>query len=65
VFLKKPVFDPHDIGSDPIHGRTAAAESPLIARKFLDVYLTLPNYTNNFLRLGFRETDLPTEGAID
>ena len=34
-----------------------------IARKFLAIYLTLPNYTNNFLRLGFSETDFNNGGS--
>ena len=34
-----------------------------IARKFLAIYLTLPNYTNNFLRLGFQQSDITTGGS--
>jgi probable F420-dependent oxidoreductase len=34
-----------------------------IARKFLAIYLTLPNYTNNFLRLGFQEADFGNGGS--
>ncbi len=34
-----------------------------IARAFLRFYLTLPNYTNNFLRLGFTEEDCRGEGS--
>jgi len=34
-----------------------------IARKFLELYLKLPNYTNNFLRLGFTEEDCKGEGS--
>jgi probable F420-dependent oxidoreductase len=34
-----------------------------IARKFLEIYLGLPNYTNNWLRLGFQETDLANGGS--
>jgi len=34
-----------------------------IARGFLALYLTLPNYTNNFLRLGFTEEDCKGEGS--
>ena len=34
-----------------------------IARKFLAIYLTLPNYTNNFLRLGFQEADFANGGS--
>src|ERR1700730_9893606 len=29
VFLKNPVFDPHDVGSNPIHGGTTTTESPM------------------------------------
>lgn len=36
---------------------TNPAKARAIARKFLALYLTLPNYTNNFLRLGFTESD--------
>jgi probable F420-dependent oxidoreductase len=34
-----------------------------IARKFLDIYLGLPNYTNNFLRLGYTEEDCRNGGS--
>jgi len=34
-----------------------------IARAFLNFYLTLPNYTNNFLRLGFTEADCQNGGS--
>jgi probable F420-dependent oxidoreductase len=39
------------------------AKARAIARKFLDIYLGLPNYTNNWLRLGFQETDLANGGS--
>jgi len=39
------------------------AKARAVARKFLAIYLTLPNYTNNFLRLGFRETDFSNGGS--
>ena len=42
---------------------TNATKARAIARKFLAVYLTLPNYTNNFLRLGFSETDFANGGS--
>ena len=42
---------------------TNAAKARTIARKFLAIYLTLPNYTNNFLRLGFSEADLANGGS--
>jgi probable F420-dependent oxidoreductase len=34
-----------------------------IARSFLAIYLTLPNYTNNFLREGFEEADFKNGGS--
>jgi probable F420-dependent oxidoreductase len=34
-----------------------------IARDFLGIYLGLPNYTNNFLRLGFQESDFKNGGS--
>jgi probable F420-dependent oxidoreductase len=34
-----------------------------IGRAFLGLYLTLPNYTNNFLRLGFEEGDFKDGGS--
>jgi probable F420-dependent oxidoreductase len=40
--------------------RTKARE---IARAFFSIYLTLPNYTNNFLRLGFHEEDFQNGGS--
>lgn len=42
---------------------TNAGKARAIARKFLALYLTLPNYTNNFLRLGFTETDFSNGGS--
>ena len=39
------------------------AKARAIARKFLAIYLTLPNYTNNFLRLGFQEADFSNGGS--
>lgn len=40
-----------------------AAKAREIARAFLKFYLTLPNYTNNFLRLGFTEADCRNGGS--
>ena len=40
-----------------------AAKARQIARAFLGFYLTLPNYTNNFLRLGFTEDDSKNGGS--
>ncbi|MEV0244194.1 LLM class F420-dependent oxidoreductase [Streptomyces sp. NPDC050674] len=34
-----------------------------LAREFLEIYLPLPNYTNNFLRHGFTEDDLADGGS--
>jgi len=42
---------------------TDPAKARAIARKFLAVYLGLPNYTNNFLRLGFQESDISGGGS--
>jgi probable F420-dependent oxidoreductase len=42
---------------------TNPAKARAIARKFLAIYLTLPNYTNNFLRLGFQEADFANGGS--
>jgi probable F420-dependent oxidoreductase len=42
---------------------SSATKARAIARTFLAVYLTLPNYTNNFLRLGFSESDFANGGS--
>src|SRR5262249_22983244 len=42
---------------------TDAAKARAVARKFLAIYLGLPNYTNNFLRLGFQESDISGGGS--
>jgi len=42
---------------------TNPAKARAIARKFLAIYLTLPNYTNNLLRLGFQEADFASGGS--
>ena len=42
---------------------TNATKARAVARKFLDVYLALPNYTNNWLRLGFSEADFANGGS--
>jgi probable F420-dependent oxidoreductase len=42
---------------------TDPAKARVIARKFLAIYLTLPNYTNNWLRLGFEEADFSNGGS--
>jgi probable F420-dependent oxidoreductase len=40
-----------------------ATKARQTARAFLNFYLTLPNYTNNFLRLGFTEADCQNGGS--
>ena len=42
---------------------TNPARAREIARNFLGFYLTLPNYTNNFLRLGFSSDDCKNGGS--
>jgi len=42
---------------------TDPVKAHAIARKFLAIYLTLPNYTNNWLRLGFQESDFSNGGS--
>ncbi|HEV3331983.1 MAG TPA: LLM class F420-dependent oxidoreductase [Bryobacteraceae bacterium] len=42
---------------------TNAAKARQIARAFLSIYLGLPNYTNNFLRLGFADADFQDGGS--
>jgi probable F420-dependent oxidoreductase len=42
---------------------TDPAKARKIARDFLATYLALPNYTNNFLRLGFNESDIKDGGT--
>jgi probable F420-dependent oxidoreductase len=42
---------------------TNATKAREIGRSFLGIYLGLPNYTNNFLRLGFSEADFRDGGS--
>jgi probable F420-dependent oxidoreductase len=42
---------------------TDAGKAREIGRTFLSIYLGLPNYTNNFLRLGFTEADFQNGGS--
>jgi probable F420-dependent oxidoreductase len=42
---------------------TDPARARALAREFLEIYLPLPNYTNNFLRHGFTEDDLKDGGS--
>ena len=43
---------------------TYSSKARELARKDLSIYLDLPNYRNNFLRMGFTEDDL-SEGGSD
>jgi probable F420-dependent oxidoreductase len=42
---------------------TDRTKAHTIARAFLSIYLTLPNYSNNLLRLGFHEDDFQNGGS--
>src|SRR5262249_28137833 len=42
---------------------TDLAKARKIGREFLEIYLKLPNYTNNFLWLGFDENDFRNGGS--
>jgi probable F420-dependent oxidoreductase len=42
---------------------TDAGKARAIARAFLGFYLTLPNYANNFVRLGFQESEFKDGGS--
>lgn len=42
---------------------TDPARARALARKFLDIYLTLPNYVNNWRRLGFTDPDFAGGGS--
>lgn len=42
---------------------TDASKAREVARTFLDFYLTLPSYRNNFLRLGYTEEDCKNGGS--
>jgi probable F420-dependent oxidoreductase len=42
---------------------TDPSKARKIGRDFLDLYLKLPNYTNNFLSLGFDEDDFRNGGS--
>src|SRR5207302_3163467 len=42
---------------------TDAAKARAIARRALAMYLGLPNYLNNFLRMGFTEQDFANGGS--
>jgi len=42
---------------------TDPAKARAIGRRALELYLTLPNYRNNFLRMGFTEQDMENGGS--
>jgi probable F420-dependent oxidoreductase len=42
---------------------TNAAEARAIARQFLSIYMGLPNYVNNWTRMGFTDADLAGGGS--
>ena len=42
---------------------TDATRARAAARRFLEIYLTLPNYVNNWRRLGFTDTDFAGGGS--
>ena len=42
---------------------TDATRARALGRKFLDIYLGLPNYVNNWRRLGFTDTDFAGGGS--
>lgn len=55
--------DPYLCPEQAVVLETDPAKARAIARKFLAIYLTLPNYTNNWLRLGFGEADFSNGGS--
>jgi probable F420-dependent oxidoreductase len=55
--------DPYLCPEQGVILQTDPAKARAIARKFLAIYLTLPNYTNNWLRLGFQEADFSNGGS--
>jgi probable F420-dependent oxidoreductase len=55
--------DPYLCPEQAVILETDPAKARAIARKFLAIYLGLPNYTNNFLRLGFQESDISGGGS--
>jgi probable F420-dependent oxidoreductase len=55
--------DPYLCPEQAVVLETDPAKARAIARKFLAIYLGLPNYTNNWLRLGFQESDLSGGGS--
>jgi len=55
--------DPYLCPEQAVVLETDPAKARAIARKFLAIYLGLPNYTNNWLRLGFQESDISNGGS--
>jgi probable F420-dependent oxidoreductase len=55
--------DPYLCPEQAVILETDSAKARAIARKFLALYLALPNYTNNWLRLGFQEADFADGGS--
>jgi probable F420-dependent oxidoreductase len=55
--------DPYLCPEQAVVLQTDPAKARAIARKFFAIYLGLPNYTNNFLRLGFEESDISNGGS--
>ena len=55
--------DPYLCPEQAVVLETDPAKARAIARKFLEIYLGLPNYTNNWLRLGFQEADFANGGS--
>ena len=54
---------PHLCPEQAVVLETDAEKARAIGRAFLGFYLTLPNYANNFQRLGFGESDLKDGGS--
>ncbi|MFE6524712.1 LLM class F420-dependent oxidoreductase [Streptomyces sp. NPDC057794] len=59
ILGEEPLLAP-ELGVVP---ETDPERARALAREFLELYLPLPNYTNNFLRHGFAEEDLKDGGS--
>jgi probable F420-dependent oxidoreductase len=55
--------DPYLCPEQAVVLETDAGKARGIGRTFLKFYLSLPNYTNNFVRLGFGESDFKDGGS--
>jgi probable F420-dependent oxidoreductase len=55
--------DPYLCPEQAVVLETDPTKARKIGRDFLAIYLGLPNYTNNFLRLGFTESDFKSGGS--